>query len=159
MNYSLDHKLLEDDYIKTLKGSVRHISWLSLCVIVHFTKHTGSCYFFSTGMSDDFNCKPATMKKALEGLIAAGLIKRTRLYQRKGKKPAQYVALKYVKRYSPIVKKVYPQGSQGTSPGAKVNNYNNYKYDNDNFSKSSSSNVDPLELILQQELHKQKPKK
>ena len=162
MNYSVDHKLLQDDYIETLTGSIRHISWLSLCVIVHFTKHTGSCNFYSTGMSEDFNCKPATIKKALEGLMSAGLIKRTRLYQRNGNIPAQYIALKYVKRYSPIVKKVHPLGSQGIAPRAKVNNYNNYKYnDNDFYDKSSSSNgkeIDHMDKLVQQEIEREKRK-
>jgi hypothetical protein len=63
------------------------------------------------------------MKAALDGLVAAELIQRTRLYQRKGNKPAQYKALRYV----PKGAKVRPQRTKGTSPGDKVNNYiNNY---------------------------------
>ena len=166
MNYSLDHKLLEDDYILTLKGSVRHISWVALCQIVHFTKHSKDkhyCDFRVRAMAEAWNCKAGTIKIALEGLMEAGLIKRTRLYQRNGKIPARYVALKYVNNRIPKGTKLHPLGHKAASPRDKVNNYNNYKYNDNDFYQSSSSNsskeVDPLEQLMKEELNKQKPKK
>ena len=48
MNYSIEHNILEDPYIETLKGSKRVASWIALCFIIHWTKHRGYADFHST---------------------------------------------------------------------------------------------------------------
>jgi len=123
MNYSVNHNLLKDPYISNLNGSLQTATWLVYCCILHFTKTVGNVNFYSTAFARDYKFKPKTVKAAIDGLIEADMIKRTRLYQRKGNIPAQYIAT----RYSPKVTKVRPQGTKGIAPGAKVNNYiNNY---------------------------------
>lgn len=149
MNWSIDHKLLKDPYISGLKGSNQVATWIVYCFIIHFTKNTGGVDFYTTSFASDWHMKPNTIKKAIEGLLAAGYIRRTRLYQRKGNIPARYEAT----RYSPKVKKVYPKSQKGIAPRAKVNNYNNnYNTQDDDFNQSSLaklSDQDYFKLIEQ----------
>jgi hypothetical protein len=141
MNYSINHDLLKDEYILTLKGSKQTASWVALCFIVHWTKERGYADFHSTAFANSWNWKPSTVKDALEGLVGAGLIKCTREYSRKGNIPRRYVA----KRYVPRGKKVYPQGSKGIAPGANNNN-DNYYNTGKSLSNDAPSLISPPEM-------------
>ena len=139
MNWSIEHSLLEDEYISGLTGSKRVASWIAMCFIVHWTKTRGFADFHSTAFAKDFGWKPNTVKVALEGLEEAGLIKCIRQYSRKGNIPRRYIA----KRYVPKVKKVRPQGTKGIAPGDNNNNVNYYNTQDDDFNQSSLVNVSP----------------
>jgi len=140
MNYSIDHNLLKDPYIESLKGSKRVASWIALCFITHWTKHAGYADFHSTAFAQSYGWKPATVKSALEGLVEAGLIVCIREYSRKANLPRRYKA----KRYSPKVNKVRPQGMKGTSPGDNNNNVNYYNTQGESFNTPPPVNVSPL---------------
>jgi DNA-binding Lrp family transcriptional regulator len=141
MNYSLDHNLLQHPKLQEIKGSKRRMAWIIWCATIHFTKNAkDNKFILSQGkFAKDFGVKDNTVKEAIAFLVDNGLIKRVKLYQRKGNQSAHYVD----PRYSPMGKKVYPNGQKGIAQWDKVNNSKGIiNQKNDSLAESSSSIVE-----------------
>ena len=141
MNYSLNHNFLSDPYISELKGSHQLATWMSYCLIDHFTKNMGHADFNVSKLEKAWHMKRATINKAIEGLIKVGYIKRIKVWQKKGNKPSVYVSVPRKKRTIPKGEKDYPQRHEGLVPKDRVNNYNNYIKKNDSSNKEYSSKL------------------
>ena len=98
INYSVDHKLLQIEPIKDLKGNLRIATWHTLCMIIHFSRHTGSCKFPKNQMSKSLGMKNNYFGEATKILLNGNWIKELKPYDKASQEPAIYtVGIAYTK--------------------------------------------------------------
>ena len=90
INYNIDYNLLNVEPIKSLKGNSKLVTWLVMCMIIHFTRETGSCKVPKNQLSKDLGVSNKFLGRATSLLLSIDWIKEIKPYDRALQEPAIY---------------------------------------------------------------------
>jgi len=120
INYNIDHKLLQIEPIKDLKGNLRIATWHVLSMIIHFTKHTGSCTVPKNQLAKSLGMKNTFFGEATKILLASKMIKEIKAFDRASQSAAIYtVGI----GYTSVCTKLYHSGDKAIPTGGKVKEF------------------------------------
>ena len=137
INYNINHKLLQLEIFKDLKGHQKRAVLITLSCIAHFDINTkGGCQFYKGQMAQDWDMSIRYFGYATKLLLDKGIITDIKPYDRKTQSGAIYaLSIGYRRHYT----KLYSSRHKAIDATTRVNNNNNYKPKSDDSSNDSSS--------------------
>ena len=128
INYNVDHRLLQLDIFKNLKGSSKIATWILLSQVWHFYRCKVILEFKQGQMATDIPISKNTWVKARKLLVKEGIVKIVANWDRQTNRG---YLLTIEEACVPMLQKLCPWNTKPMSPGDTVNNSKEFKPERD----------------------------